>query len=280
MFRRLIQLSLLPLLISSLFADIIIDEGEVTHMTLTKWKGTWAAPGGKQLKYVKLKVTKWHQEYARKGDEKIIEALEAGDGILDVTIERYPISYSADTSDYKFLKKHRRFFTGKVSPKLSLTGHLLHGKIPSNSDKKEYILLRKPTFKSRKGVMSIPYYGDDYKTDQESAQERNFQAVYSSSSSPKAFKDLSSLSVEDFKGTVWKRKGYRLKFNDDGSTTLRVGFFKKYNSDADSVKIKEGSNPPRIIGTYHYLDVLDNGNCLLSTDPNDKFPEDCFRQVK
>ena len=265
---------------NSLFADVIVQEGQVTRLKVERWKGTWAAPGGKQLKYIKLNVKKWHQEFPREGDDKVIQAIKDSNGSLDVTIERYPISYSANTEDYKFLKKHRRLFSGKVSPKLNLTGHLLFGKIPSNSDKKSYILLRKPTFNSRKGEMSIPYYGDDYKTEQEAAQTNNFAAIYNNAPARPGSSMTREYSIEEFRGTVWKRKGYRLKFNEDGSTTLKVGFLKKYRSEADSVKIKEGSNPPRIMGTYHYLDVLDDGKCLLSTDPNDQFPEDCFRQVR
>ena len=139
------------------FADVVVEKAIVTKISVDKWKGSWAAPGGKYVKFFRIKLLKYHVENETEGDKKIIDAIDEETMELDITLERYPATYIGGGSPLvKFFKRHIGFFSKKISPELSVSGTLRFGRIPSNSDREEYNLLVDPVFQSRKGVLSIP----------------------------------------------------------------------------------------------------------------------------
>ena len=141
----------------SLTADVVVEKAIVTKISVDKWKGSWAAPGGKYVKFFRIKLLKYHVENETEGDKKIIDAIDEETMELDITLERYPATYIGGGSPLvKFFKRHIGFFSKKISPELSVSGTLRFGRIPSNSDREEYNLLVDPVFQSRKGVLSIP----------------------------------------------------------------------------------------------------------------------------
>ena len=174
MFIRII--AILLALTPGVFADIIIEEGQIKRIRVTKWKGNWAAPGGKHLEHISIVVTQWKQGEKHENDAKIIEAINSGDE-FEVKLANYPISYSAPNHDYKWLKKHRIIFSGKVRPKLSVVGTLRVG-AESEYNSKHAIYLYEPTLSSRRGSMFLPRVGSGKISTERAGAQANFQTIY------------------------------------------------------------------------------------------------------
>ena len=170
-------------LCSFAFCDVVIEKAIVTKISVDKWKGSWAAPGGKYVKYFRIKLLKYRQENESEADQKIFDAIDPETGELDVTLESYPATYIAGGSPLvKFFRRHIGFFSGKVKPELQVVGTLRFGKIPSNSDRKDYNLLIDPIFTSRKGILDIKKWSvsknPSSPTNTETLRKSNFLELY------------------------------------------------------------------------------------------------------
>jgi len=138
------------------FTNVIIEEAIVSEISVDKWKGSWAAPGGKYVKFLKIKIIKYRLESETPEDQKMLDSIDPETGEMEVTLEKYPGTYIGGGAPLvKFFKKHISFFSKKVKPELKVVGTLRFGKIPSNTDRNDYNLLVDPVFTSRKGVLDI-----------------------------------------------------------------------------------------------------------------------------
>ena len=165
------------------FADVVIEEALVTKVSVDKWKGSWAAPGGKYVKFLRIKLIKYYQENPSEDDQKILDAIDPETGELDVTLESYPATYIVGGAPLvKFFRRHIAFFSGSVKPELRVVGTLRFGKIPSNSDRNDYNLLVDPIFTSRKGILDIKKWSvsenPSSPSNVETLHKRNFQELY------------------------------------------------------------------------------------------------------
>lgn len=268
------------LLTSVSFGEVTITDAQVVAMEMKKVKGNWAAPGGREISSMTLKVKSWKQDKVDENDEKIIDFLKTQDTI-EVSQERGLASNYANNDDYKFLKRHRSLFSNKARPKIDVVGRLLrykkHGYVPDGADKLVTVL-RNPTYKSRKGTITVPHYESPSAPVTEKVNSKSkFDALYASTEVQEGL-----FTLADFADTKWKNsQKYVLEFDGTGENTelsyKKFIFSKKKSVTSNDVSIREGSDPQIIVGTYHFLQILDDGSCLLPTG-GAEYPGDCFRK--
>lgn len=130
-------------------------------------------------------------------------------------------------------------------------------------------------------VFSLENHKPKYPSAPSSSSKKKFEAIYNRApASPGS--SSARFTLSDFAGTTWKNhERYLLKFDETGTTTTlsfkKNLFTKKKSVVSKGVTIREGSDPQVIVGTYHFLKILDNGNCLLPTG-GAEFPGECFRK--
>ncbi|MCO4782626.1 MAG: hypothetical protein KC646_09920 [Candidatus Cloacimonetes bacterium] len=271
------------LLSSVAFGEITITDAQVTAMQMKKVKGNWAAPGGREISSMTLKVKAWKQNKVDENDDKIIEFLKSQDSI-EVSQERGLASNYASNDDYKFLKRHRSLFSNKARPKIDVVGRLLrykkHGYVPEGDDKLVTVL-RNPTYSSRKGAITVPHYETaSAPVSSKVATKSKFDVLYAGEAEAEHVEGKFTLA--DFANTKWKNnQKYVLEFDETGENTelsyKKFIFSKKVSVTSNDVTIRENSDPQIIVGTYHFLQILDDGTCLLPTGGAD-YPEDCFKK--
>ncbi|MCJ8345945.1 hypothetical protein MJH12_10420 [bacterium] len=271
------------LLTSTAFSEITITEAKVVEMQMKRVKGNWAAPGGREISSMTLKVSAWEQNKVDEHDDEIIELLNSSETI-EVAQERGLASNFANNDDYKFLKRHRSLFSNKVRPKIDLTGRLLrtkkYGYVGDDEDKFQ-IVLRNPTYTSRKGSITVPHYErPSAPVIAKISSQNKFDALYAADQTNSVAEG--AFSIGDFANTKWKNsQKYILQFDETGTTTTlsykKFIFSKKKSVESKDVYIREGSDPQIIVGTYHFLKILDDGSCLLPTG-GAEYPTDCFRK--
>ena len=156
--------SLVFLMVASvcpLFADVIVEDGQVTRLKVERWKGTWAAPGGNYIERLHIKVNQFKVVNQTEEDKAILEAIENGEP-FEIHLASRAATYFADTSDYKYFLKHHVPFTTRVFPKLKFNG-VLKWHVTDNDEWNEEsgefesiteILLDDPNFKSKWGELN------------------------------------------------------------------------------------------------------------------------------
>jgi hypothetical protein len=263
------------------FTEITITDAKVTSMEMKKVKGNWAAPGGREISSMTLKIKSWRQDKVDENDDKIIEFIKSQDTI-EISQERGLASNYANNDDYKFLKRHRSLFSNNVRPKVDVVGRLLRYKNQDPYGEDEFVtVLRNPTYTSRKGTITVPHYENPSAPVASKANAKSkFDALYASDVKPEL--QDGKFTLADFANTTWKNnQKYILEFDETGENTglsyKKSIFSKKVSVTSNDITIREGSDPQIIVGTYHFLKVLDDGTCLLPTGGAD-YPGDCFKK--
>lgn len=187
--KKLILMGLgLAVSLSTSFAVVKVKDAKVLEIHITKWKGNWSAPGYKQMKDIVVEIKDWELVNEEKNDKKVVEALEKSGGKIKLRMRNYPINGSMDTSDYDWLKKHKKWFRDTTNTELNFTGELSWQHLDMGwAANKKGVVLHAPHFKSKHGELKLrdsrqnaesPSSSNELKLKKNVEQQEKFEKVY------------------------------------------------------------------------------------------------------